>query len=72
MSLKDITTKFESLETIRTDDRLKINISKASDDEVYRIVTYVQTDVFGRAFSLRSVEYLSKERYESRFKGTID
>jgi hypothetical protein len=71
MSLKDITTKFQHLQTIETDNRLRIKISKTVNDEVYEIVTYVQTNRFGNAYSLRSVEFLSKERYESRFKDTI-
>lgn len=66
MSLRDITTKFDYVTTITEGDK-KIKISKAVDDEVYQIVTYVKTAKFTESYSLYGAKFISERRYKTKF-----
>ena len=58
-----MSTKFEQIEIIDT-DRLRYIISKAINDEVYKIVIRSISFPMRDTYSLLNIQYMSKDKYQ--------
>lgn len=63
MSLSDISTEFLIFEEYQTSDSY-FKLSKATDDEVYRVTKYNFSSPLKNIKSLTSIRFLSREKFQ--------
>ena len=74
--MKHITTKFQHIQTLDCSDcpdfrNVKITVSKATEDEVYQIVSRISNPPYNSS-SLRDIRYVSKNYYTKYMKYLMD
>ncbi len=68
--MEHITTKFEHIQTVDW-EKFKLTISKATEDEVYQIVSRILNPPY-KSSSLRDIRYVSKNYYTKYLKYLMD